>query len=150
VIRELSPSRSIWIVPISLPGHSLRLFSYMQDKTGGEFFLQRLWTSSTGSKSPSFGLSRIWTSPTRHHWHYFHFWPLVQALGCGPTVESPRSSYAPPYLRRSRVTPPPCIGDIYSGLLRHLGKQLPRFYGPFLSKPYPCYISVLAWTKDRT
>jgi len=30
----------------------------MQDKTEGEFFLQRLWTPSAGSNSPS-GLSLI-------------------------------------------------------------------------------------------
>jgi len=39
--------------------------------------------------------------------HYlFHFWPLVQTLGCGPTVGSPWSSSTPPSLGRSRVAPP--------------------------------------------
>ena len=32
---------------------------------------------------------------------------LVQTLGCGPTVGSPRSSSAPPSLGRGRVVPPP-------------------------------------------
>ena len=34
-------------------------------------------------------------------------WPMVQTLGCGPTVGSPRSSSAPPSLGRGRVVPPP-------------------------------------------
>ena len=32
---------------------------------------------------------------------------MVQTLGCGPTVGSPRSSSAPPSLGRGRVVPPP-------------------------------------------
>jgi len=29
------------------------------------------------------------SSQARHLWHYFfHFWPLIQILGCGPTVRS--------------------------------------------------------------
>ena len=36
---------------------------------------------------------------------------MVQTLGCGPTVGSPRSSSAPPSLGRGRVVPPPpCQG----------------------------------------
>ena len=34
-------------------------------------------------------------------------WPMVQTLGCGLTVGSPRSSSAPPSLGRGRVVPPP-------------------------------------------
>jgi len=63
----------------------------MQDKTE-ELTWQRLWISSAGSYSPPSGLSRIWASPARHLWHYsFHFWPLVQTLGRGPTVGLPLS-----------------------------------------------------------
>ena len=36
-----------------------------------------------------------------------HFRSMVQTLGCGPTVGSPRSSSAPPSLGRGRVVPPP-------------------------------------------
>jgi len=31
-------------------------------------------------------LSRIRASSARHLWHYFHLWPMVQALGCGRWV----------------------------------------------------------------
>jgi len=80
----------------------------MQDKTEGEFFMQRLRTPSTGYDSPPLWLSRIWASPARHLWHYlFHFWPLVQTLECGPTVGTPWSSSTPPSLGRGRVAPPP-------------------------------------------
>ena len=34
-------------------------------------------------------------------------WSMVQNLGCGPIVGSPRSSSAPPSLGRGRVVPPP-------------------------------------------
>ena len=36
-------------------------------------------------------------------------WSMVQTLGCGPTVGSPRSSSAPPSLGRGRVVPAPPI-----------------------------------------
>jgi len=55
----------------------------------------------------SLWLSRIRASLARHLWHYFHFWPLVQPLGRGPTVESLWSSCTPPSLGRGRVAPPP-------------------------------------------
>jgi len=38
----------------------------MQDKTEGEFFMQRLRTLSAGSDSPPPGLSYIRVSPARH------------------------------------------------------------------------------------
>jgi len=80
----------------------------MQDKTEGEFFIQRLWTPSAGSNSPPPWLSRIRASPARNLRHYFfHFWPLVQTLGRGPTIGSPWSSSTPPSLGRGRVAPPP-------------------------------------------
>jgi len=79
----------------------------MQDKTEGEFFSQRLRTSSAKSNSPPPGLSRIWASPTRHLWHYFHFCPLVQTMERDPTVGPPWSSSTPPSLGRGRVAPPP-------------------------------------------
>jgi len=42
-----------------------------------------------GSNSPPSESSRIWVSLARRLWHYFfHFWPLVQTLGRGPTVVS--------------------------------------------------------------
>jgi len=60
----------------------------MQDKMEGEFFLQRLRTSSAKSYSPTSGLSHIRASPAHHLWHYFfHFLPL-QTLERGPTVGS--------------------------------------------------------------
>jgi len=31
----------------------------------------------------------------RHLWHYFHFWPLVQTLGHGPTVGSVEFLHVP-------------------------------------------------------
>jgi len=80
----------------------------MQDKTEGEIFMQNLRTPSAGSDLPLPGLSRIRASPARHLWHYFfHFWPLVQTLGRGPSVGSPWSSSTPLSLGRSRVAPPP-------------------------------------------
>jgi len=104
------PSRSypLWTVRTSLPRSQPSLvLSPMQDKTEEEFVLQRLRTLSARSNLPP-RLSRIWASPVRHLWHYFfHFWPLVQTLGRGPTVESPWSSSTPPSLRRGRVAPQP-------------------------------------------
>jgi len=89
------------------------VLSHMQDKTEREFFLQRLQTSSAGSKSRPSGLSRIWASPARHCWYYFfHFWPLVQTLERGPTVGSSWGSSAPPSLGRGRVASPPPPGII--------------------------------------
>jgi len=62
----------------------------------------------SGSNSPPSGLSRISSSPARHFWYYFfHFWPLVQTLGCDPTVVSPWSSSMPPSLGRDWIAPPP-------------------------------------------
>jgi len=102
-----SPSHPLWIVPTSLPRSqpSLVLLS-MQDKTE-EIFFQRLRTPSAGSNSPPPGLPCIWAFPARHVWHYFHFWPLVQTLGRGPTVGSPLSSSTLLSLGRGRVAPPP-------------------------------------------
>ena len=51
---------------------------------------------------------------------------MVQTLGCGPTVGSPRSSSAPPSLGRGRVVPPPppppVFGRCFSG--RCIGSSL--------------------------
>jgi len=61
--------------------HSLLLSTYipMQDKTEGEFFMQRLRTPSAGSDST--GLPRTRATPARHLWHYFfHFLSPVQTL----------------------------------------------------------------------
>jgi len=85
---------------------SFVLFS-MQDKTEGEFFLQRLRSLTAGSNPPLSGLSRIWVSPARHLCRYFfHLWFLVQVLWRGPTVESLRNSFAPPSLGKGRIAPP--------------------------------------------
>jgi len=79
----------------------------MQDKKQGEFFMQRLRTPSAGSDSPPC-LSRIRASSARHlRHHFFHFWPLVQTLGSGPTVGSPWSSSTLPSLGRGTGGPPP-------------------------------------------
>jgi len=82
-----SPSYPLWTVSTSLPRSqpSIGLLP-VQDEKEGEFFMQRLRTPSAGSDSPPPWLSRIWASPACHLRHYFHFWPLVQTLGCGPTV----------------------------------------------------------------
>jgi len=85
-------------------GYSLLLSSPMQDET--EEFLQRLRTPSVGSDSPPPGLSCIWASPARYLWHYFHFWPLVQTSGRGPTIGSLWSSSSPPSLGRGRIASP--------------------------------------------
>jgi len=70
--------------------------------------LAHLRTPSAGSDSPPPWLSCIRASPAGHLWHhFFHFWPLVQTLGRGPTVGSPWSSFTPPSLGRGRVAPPP-------------------------------------------
>jgi len=88
-------------------GHSLLFSSYCKDKMK-EFFLQRLQTPFAESNSPLSGLSCIWASPACHLWHYFfHFWPLVQTLGHGPSFGSPWSSSKPPSLGRGWVAPPP-------------------------------------------
>jgi len=87
----------------------------MQDKTEGKFFLQRLRTPSAGSDPPPSGFSRIWASPAHHLWHYFfHFRPLVQILGCGPTIGFPWSSSAPPSFGRDRVAPQPTCQSIFT------------------------------------
>jgi len=90
-------------------GHSLSLVVLpMQDKTEGEFYLQRLRTPFAGSNSLPSGFFRIWASPARHLWHYTSsIWPLVQTLGRGPTVGSSWSSSTLPSLGRVRVSPPP-------------------------------------------
>jgi len=73
------------------------------------FEAARRWcSSSAGSNLPPPWLSHIRTSPARHLRHYFfHFWPLFQTLGRGPTVGSPWSSSTPPSLGRGRAAPPP-------------------------------------------
>jgi len=68
----LLPSHPLWTVQTSLPRSQLfLLLLFMQDKTKGELFLQRLRSSPARSNSPPFGLSRIWASAARHLWHYF-------------------------------------------------------------------------------
>jgi len=80
----------------------------LQAKTEGEFFLQRLRTPSPKSDLPPPGLSRIWASPARRLWHYFfHFRPLVQTLGRGPTVGTPWSFSTTPSLGRGLLAPLP-------------------------------------------
>jgi len=62
---------------------------------------QCLWTSSARSNSLSFELSRICASPALHLWlYFFHFWPLIQTMGCIRSVGYPRNSSAPLSLGR--------------------------------------------------
>jgi len=61
----------------------------MQDKTE-EFFMQRLRTPSAGFNSPllDYPASEL-IRRAMFGTKFFHFWPLVQTLGCGQTVGSP-------------------------------------------------------------
>jgi len=122
-----SPFYPLWIVSTSLPRlQPSFVLLPMQDKTEGEFFMQRLRTSSAGSDSPPPWLSRIRASPARHlRNHFFHFWFLVQTLGRGPTVGSPWSSPTPPSLGKGRVAPPPPICTC-----RHFDSLFERGTGP--------------------
>ena len=87
-------------------GHSLLLSS--QDQSEGEFWLQCLWTPSTGPQSSPPRLSCFWTPSQIYLWLLsFYSRSMVQTLGCGPTVGSPRSFSAPPSLGRGRVVPLP-------------------------------------------
>jgi len=81
---------------------------WCSQKPEGEFFMQRLRTPSAGYDSPLPWLSHSRASTARHLWHYFfHFWPLVQTLGRGPTAGFPWCSSTPPSLGRGRVAPSP-------------------------------------------
>ena len=54
---------------------------------------------------------------------------MVQTLGCGPTVGSPRSSSAPPSLGRGRVVPPPqssTDANLFRNASHHHGKIVTR------------------------
>jgi len=86
--------------------HSLVLLP-MQDNTEGEFFLQRCG-------HPLQDLTHLLldcpaSEPLRRaiFGTFFHFWPLVQTLGRGPTVGLLERSSTPPSLGRGRIAPPP-------------------------------------------
>jgi len=77
-----SPSYPLWTVQTSLP-RSQPSFVLLpkQEKTEGEFFMQRLRTPSAGSNSPPPWLSRIRASPGRHLRHHFFQFDLWSRLG---------------------------------------------------------------------